>query len=324
METFSISRAIVWTYCLQALSFVPWTVIFCFIRFVRLYHLNTKEEYQCLQKKLTNQCSIITDGEHAKGYGYACGPWFVAYLGPIKEVWLLCSPETFEKLMKNTANQIRITREEYSKSNECSDEEDDDDEYEEFEQELETIKIYDRLGDYSCPYYKRRRIDILRLVPRPFQKQMMEAILQHYTKHLRTVVFLSGPPNTGKSILGLLLATLYKSSYCTSFKPWQPGDVLGELYNEVEPKKENPFILVLDEIDIALVKIHAGILHKKIPISVGDKQGWNNFLDQIHWGMFPYMIVLLISNKPIDFINKLDPSYLREGRVDIKFETCKK
>jgi hypothetical protein len=113
----------------------------------------------------------------------------------------------------------------------------------------------------------------------------------------------------------------FKGIYCNTFKPWQPGDILGDVYIDAEPTKEKPLIIILDEIDIALNNIHNGISpHKKIPISVSDKQGWNGFLDQINWGMYPYMIMLLISNKSFQFIDSLDNSYLREGRVNLKFE----
>ena len=310
MESFSLNKAILWSYSLQFLSAIPWTILLCFIPFIRLFHLRTGPEYRCLQKKLENRCSVVTDGN--RGYGYACGRWFIAYLCINKEAWIITTPYHFKQMMKNNNDQIYI-----------HDYENMEDEQENQEPGIpETIRIFDRLGDYATPYYKKRNIEIFPLTARPFQKQMMESIQHHYEKHSRTVVFLSGPPNTGKSIMGLLLSTHYKSSYCTSFKPWQPGDVLGELYGESEPKKENPFILVLDEIDVALSKIHTGISpHLQIPISVADKQGWNNFLDQIHWGMFPYMIVLLISNKPMEFIDNLDPSYLRAGRVDLKFTT---
>jgi hypothetical protein len=42
-------------------------------------------------------------------------------------------------------------------------------------------------------------------------------------------------------------------------------------------------------------------------------------LDEIHIGMYPHMILLLTSNKSPEFIRELDPSYIREGRVDLTF-----
>jgi hypothetical protein len=43
-------------------------------------------------------------------------------------------------------------------------------------------------------------------------------------------------------------------------------------------------------------------------------------LDEIQRGMYPNIILLLTSNKTPDFIRSLDPSYIRDGRVDLTFE----
>jgi hypothetical protein len=77
---------------------------------------------------------------------------------------------------------------------------------------------------------------------------------------------------------------------------------------------------VFDEFDIPLQKIHAGILpHAKLPIQIANKNGWNQLMDEIHIGIYPYIIILLISNRAPDFVRSLDPSYIREGRVDLVF-----
>jgi hypothetical protein len=43
-------------------------------------------------------------------------------------------------------------------------------------------------------------------------------------------------------------------------------------------------------------------------------------LDEIQRGMYPHLIMLLTSNKGPEFIQSLDPSYIRKGRVDITVE----
>ena len=40
-------------------------------------------------------------------------------------------------------------------------------------------------------------------------------------------------------------------------------------------------------------------------------------LDEIQRGLYPHLIIIMTTNKNPEFINNLDPSYLREGRVDI-------
>jgi hypothetical protein len=57
-----------------------------------------------------------------------------------------------------------------------------------------------------------------------------------------------------------------------------------------------------------------------VPIIVPDKSGWNNMLDTIQRGMYPNLILIMTSNRGPEFINSLDPSYIRKGRVDLTFE----
>jgi hypothetical protein len=122
-------------------------------------------------------------------------------------------------------------------------------------------------------------------------------------------------------MVGILVANEFSSYFCNTLKPWQPGDTIGILLTEVEPTPQKPLILVFDEIDLTLTRIHKGIPpHKECPISVSDKSGWNHMLDSIQRGMYPNLILILTSNRSPEFIEELDPSYIRKGRVDLIFE----
>ena len=44
------------------------------------------------------------------------------------------------------------------------------------------------------------------------------------------------------------------------------------------------------------------------------------FLDKIGMGIYPNIILILSSNKSIHEIDKMDPCYLRKGRVNIVSE----
>jgi hypothetical protein len=233
------------------------------------------------------------------------GYWYIIYLNDNNQGWIISTKSSFENLTKNNTNQINILNDEKKES----------------DLESDPIIILERNGDYCNTWYRKREINFIPITPTEIQQNIINEITSFYEKNNRNVSFISGLPNKGKSIIGLLLAMQFKGIYCNTFKPWQPGDILGDVYIDAEPTKEKPLIIILDEIDIALNNIHNGISpHKKIPISVSDKQGWNGFLDQINWGMYPYMIMLLISNKSFQFIDSLDNSYLREGRVNLKFE----
>ena len=159
--------------------------------------------------------------------------------------------------------------------------------------------------------------------PRPEQIAIIDTIKGHYKKTYHTVAMLHGPPGTGKSMISLFLTDTMKGKYCNTLKPWQPGDSLANLYREAEPSENNPLIVAFDEFDSPLIEIHAGIQpHKEIPIHVPNKQGWNMMFDQIDRGVYPFLIVVLTTNKTPEFIRSLDPSYIREGRVNLICEVA--
>jgi hypothetical protein len=123
-------------------------------------------------------------------------------------------------------------------------------------------------------------------------------------------------------MIGILVANELGSAFCNTLKPWQPGDMLSTIYNEAEPTVNKPLIIVFDEIDTAIMKIHEeGIVrHNKITTAVTDKPGWNHMLDEIQRGMYPDLIVIMTSNKGPEMIDAIDKSYIRKGRVDLIFE----
>jgi Cdc6-like AAA superfamily ATPase len=87
------------------------------------------------------------------------------------------------------------------------------------------------------------------------------------------------------------------------------------------PTEEKPLILVLEEFDILINKIHHNLIqmHKHIPIQVKDKTSWNTLFDRIDRGLYPNLIVLLTSNVNPEYVDNLDKSYLRQGRVNNRY-----
>lgn len=94
------------------------------------------------------------------------------------------------------------------------------------------------------------------------------------------------------------------------------------MWDKAEPTAEKPLVIVFDEVDTALREIHKGIPRDRInPISVPDKPGWNRMLDEFNLGLYPHTVLILTSNISRKIIcDELDPSYLRDGRVDKIFE----
>jgi SpoVK/Ycf46/Vps4 family AAA+-type ATPase len=281
---------------------IPWTSIFLFTQLfgIRLYSLKRKEECQQIQKKLGPWCSHMS--EDGKGYGYSFGYWYFLHVsvdasdfGDRYNIWLIGTEDSYNKL---------ITLEDSSKKV-----------VEELIPEL-TFDILQRHGSFNNPYYLKRKLK-MSIEPMPKQKIIMDEIQESYCKKGFYIVFIHGEPGTGKSMIPLLMANCVKGMYCSTFRPWLPGDTLSSLYNESEPTQTKPLILAFDEVDSALVKIHQGLeQHKNIPIPVADKSGWNHMLDDIQRGLYPHLILILTSNKEPAFINEMDTSYLRERRVD--------
>lgn len=290
-------------------SQIPWTFFFLFTQLVgiRLYSLKDKEDCKRIQKRMNNRCSHTAD--NGKGFGYSIGFWYFMSIsiensdeGDRYNIWLIATESSYDDLIKKKEEPppLHIDDNVIQKTD---------------------LKIYDRVGTYYNSYYKKRELTITSITPRPCQDVIIQTIIEHQAIHEHTVAYLYGPPGRGKSLVGILLANAYKGSYCNTMKPWQPGDSISALYSEVEPTKEAPLILVFDEFDTALLRIHEGIEpHKSLPIQVADKTGWNLMLDEIQIGMYPHLILLITSNKPPSFIESLDPSYIREGRVDCCME----
>lgn len=245
--------------------------------------------------------SSLTDESNKPG-GYFFGKWFIGYEheksgnhGPETVLYILCSSILFKSLIK--CDNVMIT---YSDS-------------------PVIISIFERSGNFFYFRYLERNLDVTRFKARSNQQKIINNITNMYSNTSRLVAFIHGPPGTGKTIVSMLIAKELNAAFCKTWNPTDPGDELSILYSQVSPTKNKPIILVLEEVDILLRRIHVDDIlpHKGVPIQVRNKISWNSLLDDINIGLYPYLILILTSNKSPDFIRELDPSYIREGRVDI-------
>ena len=283
---------------------IPWSFIFLFTQLygIRLYTISQREESQKIQKRIKWASHT---SENGKPYGYSLGYWYFLSItinsfgdSDKYDIWMIATEKSFKMLTENKEEQT-VTAPQVKSS----------------------ITIYERQGCYTGIWFKKRIIKIISMIPRPDQETIMNTIKETYNKSGHATVYIYGDPGTGKSIIGVLLANYYKGSYCNTLRPWQPGDTLANLYTESEPSAECPLIILFDEFDGALIQINKGIpSHKNMPIQIADKTGWNQLLDEIHIGMYPHIILILTSNKSPEFIRDLDPSYIRDGRVDLILE----
>ena len=111
-----------------------------------------------------------------------------------------------------------------------------------------------------------------------------------------------------------------KISLVDTFNPSQPGEKFSTLYTKVFPSKDSPLIVVIEEIDIMMTKIHTDTVcqHRDIPTLITNKIDWNMFLDRFDRGLYQHVIFIMTTNKSDTYFDELDVSYMRENRVNIK------
>lgn len=274
---------------------------------IRLYKLSNNNDVVKILNKLNKFSTITSDDGVPQGIIFDKRAMIVVQEthsmdGPGMMLWVITSEKRLRELLSNPAScgKHSASGEEVEKN------------------DVSEIALYERGGNFNWLTYSKRSLDVSRFAARDRQREIIDEVKAHYDEHGHTVVYLHGKPGTGKSLLGLLLTKELSGSLCNTFDPTEPGDSLNGLYNRVNPEKEKPLIVVLDEFDVILHNIHTGVApHKNIPIQVKNKTTWNQFLDMIQIGMYPNLILVLTSNKTPDYINEIDSSYIRKGRVDL-------
>jgi hypothetical protein len=192
-------------------------------------------------------------------------------------------------------------------------------------EEIEPIKkciimLYVRFGSYNYLYYAKRELAYkCNFELSDKQNDIITTVIEKYTKSGTSVCLICGESGTGKSTIGYLLSEKMNGSLCQTYSPTTPGDCLNSLYSTVEPTKENPLIILIDEVDIIFSKItqDSFVHHESIPTEVSDKITWNRLLDHIQVGIYPNIILVLTSNLThSELCSKYDDSFIRQGRVD--------
>jgi ATPase family associated with various cellular activities (AAA) len=184
--------------------------------------------------------------------------------------------------------------------------------------ETKLIYILTRYGNYEMMYYKSLPFRCNSLKAYGEQELALQKIVRMYKKKQRGVVFISGVSGAGKSMVGLLVAKELNGVYCHTFNPTTPGDSIVDIKNNAMDK-DCPAVVVIEEINILIRAIHEGIPpNKKFTALVENKSTYNTFIDDLLF--YQKMIVIFTSNEPKEAIDAIDPSYLRQGRVDMYIE----
>jgi len=266
---------------------------------VRLHVIQEREVCATLQKRVSWSTHLVNENS----CGYFFNTHFIGYIATTfnpSEAWLICTDAAFKDLTARKEEKLKVV---------------------EGAIEDVSVEVWDRVGSYENPWFKKRRLYVS-YDARPEQKQIMTRIKDKLETKSSCVALIYGAAGTGKSMVALLLAADLRAYYCNSLKPWQPGDSVSSICSEIEPTEKKPLVLVFDEFDGPLVRVHSNSIesHKKTATAVQDKQGWNKMLDDLARGLYPHVILILTTNKTPAFLDSLDPSYTRDGRVDIKCE----
>ena len=272
------------------LAWTPW----------RVYEIKAPEKVAKLRKHAASHASLLRDDMRGGGFFIIRGA--VGYIHAVMtgrgnivmRVYIITRKETLAKLLE--AGNMKGAGEE--KKN--------------------RICVLCRSGTYWELTYLARRIPFT-LEPCVGQKYIVDDVIGAYgtAENNRCCAFIHGPTGAGKSILGLLIAKRLNASYCATWNPAEPGDTFDILYQLADPTHEKPLVVVLDEVDGVIEQAHHRKIkkHNHIPIQIRDKTSWNGYLDDFNNGFWPFVILLLISNKSDVEIGELDKSYLRAGRT---------
>ena len=288
---------------LSALGMLSFLLIIPALCGLQTYDVRNREVIMNIQRKIKVSSHKSEDG---KALGLALGWFYIAYMTikieygeEHRNCYICTTKKIFDELCSSTETQT--TDGVISKT------------------QNKTLTIYERSGNFQWCVWNKRQIVLKNATPLPTQHCAMQTIRTLYKQKSGGVILLHGKPGSGKSMIPLLLAQELKAHYTKDYKPYEPNCKLGNLWREAGPSDDELIIVVLEEFDIPLVQIHNNTIpsHKTLTIECRDKIGWNGIFDDINNGMYPYMLVFLTTNKTPEFLQALDSSYIRPGRVDL-------
>ena len=80
---------------------------------------------------------------------------------------------------------------------------------------------------------------------------------------------------------------------------------------------------MIEEVDVLIEQIHKNqiTLHNEVQTAIYNKSTYNTFMDDMFF--FKNVVLIMTSNTSKEKLSKLDPSYLRKGRVDACYSMMK-
>ena len=333
LTTIWIPLAFVISSCKNIIWSVPF-IIFALMGY-RLHKVSNKRQIPLLLSRISKNASYTEDD---KPRGWIWGKNYIGYIlegghsshrggeGNSLTIFILCRARFFKDIMNPSSKMKQIDTDDTNSDEEENTSNEKNKKNNKNKNIDNKIKFYERHGNYFWLQYNNREIDLEKYTARPNQQKIIEQIIEQYKNSNNdgntSVNIIYGIAGTGKSMISLLLAKEMGAPLCDSFNPTEPGDDIGLIYNTAMPTYEKPLILVLEEFDILIHKLHNNLIatHRDIPIQVKDKTSWNMFFDRIDRGLYPNLIVILTTNTDPVMIDNMDKSYLRSGRINARYE----
>lgn len=303
---------------LSSMLAITWSLIFLITGIIGISIYKVSGQKMQSFMKNVKYASIWNNDEPE---GWIIGKWYIGYVFKSQgsrgdtsmELFILCKQKYYNVNISKTDDEESKDTEDNTNGTP--------------RQKLKTIAFYEREGNaYWNLIYIQRQIPCTSLIPRDYQQSIVEKIHRDYQERSYSVVLLHGEPGKGKSMVPYFLAKYMlqqeykKISLVDTFNPSQPGGNFSTLYTKVFPSKDSPLIVVIEEIDIMIAKIHTDTVckHRDIPTLITNKIDWNMFLDRFDRGLYQHVIFIMTTNKSDTYFDELDASYMRENRVNIK------
>jgi hypothetical protein len=327
---------VLYNYAVYLPEFILYSLQYIGIRHYIIY--GDKEKYRKIIKRLEKQTcssSFIYRSGKEQPTGYFVGKHCIGFYHresnymDDEKINIITTQEFYNSLCAD--DEVKMFKEQEEEEQEQSQEQDQEQEQQsqdstkvvqtqdkKVSKSGKKIKVYMRTGNYKNLYYLILSLDVSHINPLGAQGPVVDDIVRLYKKSNRTTVFIHGVTSAGKSTIGYLVAKAINGSFCHTFKPTDPGDSFCNLVSEVNVRNDDdqPLVIVLEEaneiINYAHSKNHKR--HVEIPISIYDKSTWCSFLDDMIF--YKNVVLILTSNESKESIDKLDPAYLRPGRID--------
>ena len=298
LETIFYSSPIVFFFSSYALHFI----LLLLKSYFQFYEIQNEDTIKYILSELGKYSSKRTEND--KPTGLIIGFWYFCYTkenigkDSDKQLYLFCTKNMYKKIVQKVKKNDKL---------------------QENNDKNIMIEHWVKVEKDWCSSYKKTLFDVTNFIPKKEQESIISDIKTRYFENQnKLITIIHGKPGCGKSYIGFLLSKELNGSFCRTYNPTKAFDNLRNLYSDIEPSKDKPLIIILDEIYIIFKNIKNGIKSKynECPREVIDKESWNRLCDDIQLGIYPNTIIIGTMN---EIPENIDNSLIRENRVNILY-----